>query len=74
MHFSMLCLSWWSVHGTPVTLLTGLFRQSVFDRLASYEDVNDADRLAHDPAMRAVVGSRRKLSPFPGARSRWEKG
>ncbi|MDA8052498.1 MAG: transposase, partial [Rhodospirillales bacterium] len=36
-------------------LLTGLLRRSVFGRLAGYEDVNDADRLAHDPAMRAVV-------------------
>ena len=36
-------------------MLTGLFRQSVFGRLAGYEDVNDADRLAHDPAIRAVV-------------------
>jgi hypothetical protein len=36
-------------------LLTGLFRQAVFGRLAGYEDVNDAERLAHDPAMRAVV-------------------
>jgi hypothetical protein len=36
-------------------LLSGLFRQSVFGRLAGYEDVNDAERLAHDPAMRAVV-------------------
>jgi hypothetical protein len=36
-------------------LLTGLFRQSVFGRLAGYEDVNGAERLAHDPAMRAVV-------------------
>ena len=36
-------------------LLTGLFRQSVFGRLAGDEDVNDAERLAHDPAMRAVV-------------------
>jgi hypothetical protein len=36
-------------------LLTGLLRQSVFSRLAGYEDVNDADRLAHDPTMRAVV-------------------
>lgn len=36
-------------------LLTGLLRQSVFGRLAGYEDVNDADRLAHDPAMGAVV-------------------
>ncbi len=36
-------------------LLSGLLRQSVFGRLAGYEDVNDAYRLAHDPAMRAVV-------------------
>ena len=36
-------------------MLTGLLRQSVFGRLAGYEDVNDAERLAHDPAMRAVV-------------------
>ena len=37
-------------------LLSGLLRQSVFGRLAGYEDVNDAERLAYDPAMRAVVG------------------
>ncbi|MBM3586017.1 MAG: hypothetical protein FJX36_16955 [Alphaproteobacteria bacterium] len=36
-------------------LLGGLLRQSVFGRLAGYEDVNDAERLTHDPAMRAVV-------------------
>ena len=36
--------------------MAGLLRQSVFGRLAGYEDVNDAERLAHDPAMRAVVG------------------
>ncbi len=36
--------------------LEGLFRQSVFGRLAGYEDVNDAERLARDPAMRAIVG------------------
>src|ERR687898_1791616 len=39
----------------PRHLLTGLLRQSVFGRLAGYEDVNDAERLAQDPAMRAVV-------------------
>ena len=33
-------------------LLSGLLRQSVFGRLAGYEGVNDADRLAHDPTMR----------------------
>ena len=38
--------------------LTAQFRQSVFGRLAGYEDVNDADRLGHDPAMRWVVGGR----------------
>src|ERR671932_1571501 len=38
--------------------LLGQFRQSVFGRLAGYEDVNDADRLAHDPAMRWIVGGR----------------
>ncbi len=38
--------------------LTGLFRQSVFGRLGGYEDVNDADRLGRDPAMRWVVGGR----------------
>jgi hypothetical protein len=38
--------------------LTAQFRQSVFGRLAGYEDVNDADRLAYDPAMRWIVGGR----------------
>src|SRR5258707_8280260 len=36
--------------------LVGLLRQSVFGRLAGYEDVNDAERLRHDPAMRWIVG------------------
>ncbi len=36
--------------------MAGLFRQSVFGRLAGYEDVNDAERLRHDPAMRWIVG------------------
>ena len=38
--------------------LVGMLRQSVFGRLAGYEDVNDADRLRHDPAMRWVVGGK----------------
>ena len=38
--------------------LFGLLRQSVFGRLAGYDDVNDADRLALDPVMRQVVGGR----------------
>jgi len=38
--------------------LEGLIRQSVYSRLAGYEDTNDADRLSVDPAMRHVVGGR----------------
>jgi Transposase DDE domain group 1 len=38
--------------------LAGLLRQSVFGRLAGYEDVSDAERLCRDPAMRWVVGDR----------------
>jgi hypothetical protein len=40
--------------------LTALLRQSIYSRLAGYEDVNDADRLGLDPVMRAVVGGRAK--------------
>jgi len=38
--------------------LAGLLRQSVYGRLAGYEDVNDADRLGRDPAMRWIVGGK----------------
>jgi hypothetical protein len=38
--------------------LAGLLRQSIFSRLAGYEDVNDADRLCRDPVMRQLVGGR----------------
>jgi hypothetical protein len=38
--------------------LVGLLRQSIFSRLAGYEDVNDADRLCRDPVMRQLVGGR----------------
>ena len=36
--------------------LLGLLRQAIYGRLAGYEDVNDAARLARDPAMRVLVG------------------
>src|SRR4029077_15571497 len=38
--------------------LVGMLRQSVFGRLAGYEDVNDAERLRDDPAMRWIVGGK----------------
>ena len=36
--------------------LADLVRQSVYRRLASYENVNDAERLSHDPTFR-LIGS-----------------
>jgi len=42
--------------------LTDLVRQSVY-RLAGYEDVNDAERLSHDPTFRLI-----------GSEQLWERG
>src|SRR5262249_29537952 len=52
--------------------LAGLFRQSVFGRLAGYEDLNDAERLRHDPAMRWIVGG--KAAPQSSAASPTQMG
>lgn len=41
--------------------MSPLSRQSIYSRLAGYEDVNDAERLRVDPAMRHVVGGRATL-------------
>lgn len=38
--------------------VVGLLRQSVYGRLAGYEDESDADRLGRDPAMRWIVGGK----------------
>ena len=40
-----------------------LVRQSVYRRLAGYEDVNDAERLSHDPTFRLI-----------GSEKIWERG
>ncbi len=41
--------------------LIELLRQSIYSRLAGYEDVNDANQLRNDPALRAVLGERALL-------------
>ncbi len=38
--------------------IAALLRQSIYSRLAGYDDTNDAQRLALDPAMRYVAGGR----------------
>ena len=43
---------------SPLELSVTLLRQSIYSRLAGYEDVNDAERLSVDPVMRHVVGGR----------------
>ncbi|MCP5109843.1 MAG: IS1380 family transposase, partial [bacterium] len=43
--------------------LADLFRQSVYSRLAGYEDVNDAERLSQDPTFRLM-----------GSEKIWERG
>jgi Transposase DDE domain group 1 len=55
-------LFWWwfgrkcELSRTGADRLLGLPRQAIYGRLAGYEDVNDAERLACDPAMRAIIG------------------
>ena len=43
--------------------LADLFRQSVYSRMAGYEDVNDAERLSQDPTFRLI-----------GSEKIWERG
>jgi hypothetical protein len=43
--------------------LADLLRQSVYSRIAGYEDVNDAERLSQDPAFRLI-----------GSEKIWERG
>jgi hypothetical protein len=40
--------------------LADLFRQSVYSRLAGYEDTNDAERLAEDPTFRMLASRERR--------------
>jgi hypothetical protein len=43
--------------------LADLLRQSVYSRMAGYEDVNDAERLSQDPTFRLI-----------GSEKIWERG
>jgi len=43
----------WQEHPFP---FSDLLRQSVYSRLAGYEDLNDAERLSQDPTFR-LIGS-----------------
>ena len=43
--------------------LADLLRQSVYSRIAGYEDVNDAERLSQDPAFRLI-----------GSEKTWDRG
>ena len=54
--------------------VSGLLRQSVYARLASYEDVNDHEGLSRDPAMRAIIGKRalERTAASSGTMSRFE--
>ena len=55
--------------------LVGLFRQSVYSRLAGYEGTNDAERLSDDPTMRVVVerrGSPERPAASTNTMSRFE--
>ena len=51
-------------HGKNTQLpLPDLLRQSIYSRLAGYEDVNDAERLSQDPTFRLI-----------GSEKIWERG
>ena len=50
----------WRIGKNTRHTMVGLLRQSIYSRLAGYEDTNDAERLSVDPTMRHVVGGRAK--------------
>ncbi|MCG2796652.1 MAG: transposase, partial [Actinomycetia bacterium] len=54
--------------------IPGLLRQSVYARLAGYEDTNDHEDISRDPAMRAVIGKRAldRTAASSGTVSRFE--
>ena len=57
-------------NNTPFPL-ADLWRQSVYGRLAGYEDVNDAERLSQDPTFR-LIGSEKIWERGAALTSRWQ--
>ena len=56
--------------------MNSLLRQSVYSRLAGYEDVNDAERLSIDPVMRAITGKKdksKKAVPEAGSEYKYDR-
>jgi len=54
-------------HGTEEhAASTDLLRQSVYSRIAGYEDVNDAERVSQDPTFR-LIGSEKNLGSGCGS-------
>jgi hypothetical protein len=49
--------------------LVPLLRQCVYSRLAGYEDTNDAERMAQDPAMKVIAGWRGPDKPAASTNS-----
>ncbi len=50
--------------------LPDLFCQSIYSRLAGYEDTNDAERLAEDPTFRMHRDGDRSISGIPLRKSK----
>ena len=48
----------WHTGKNTQHLMVALMRQSIFSRLAVYEETNDAEWLSVDPTLRQVVGGR----------------